>query len=113
MPLWRSKGNGNMEDPPVRPDAIRRMEDEQDDERYEAGHQDLAARGHVLDHRRASRAIPTALRRIDYLRNKIDHSMKTTGKKVSWDEQELSTWYFLLSIARDVGYKIEIEERNG
>ena len=112
MSLWKSKGN--MENPPIRPDAIRRIEDEQqDDERYEAGHQDIAAVGHVLDHRRASRTIPFAVRRIDYLRNKIDHSMKTTGKKVSWDEQELSTWYFLLSIARDVGYKIEIEERKG
>ena len=112
MPLWRSKGN--MEEPPVRPDAMVYRDDQRlpDDERYDAS-QDIAARGHVLDHRRASRAIPTALRRIDYLRNKIDHSMKTTGKKVSWDEQELSTWYFLLSIARDVGYKIEIEERNG
>jgi hypothetical protein len=107
MPLWKSKRN--MEEPPIRPDVIRRIEDEQqDDERYDHGEQDIAPIGHVLDHRRASRTIPFALRRIDYLRNKIDHSMKTTGKKVSWDEQELNTWYFLLHIARDVGYKIDI-----
>jgi hypothetical protein len=66
-----------------------------------------------MNRRRASKAIPTVLRRIDYLRNRIDQQMKETGRRLSWDEQELQSLYFLIGIARDVGYTIEIGEESG
>jgi hypothetical protein len=68
---------------------------------------------HIKDQRRANKAIPTILRRIDYLRNRIDQQMKKTGRRLSWDEQELQSLYFLIGIARDVGYTIEIGEESG
>jgi hypothetical protein len=103
MPRWDME---DREEPPVRPGVavpIQHDDDECDD----------GPRGHIMDHRRAKKAIPTILRRIDYLRNRIDQQMKMTGKRLSWDEQELQSLYFLIGIARDLGYTIEIGEESG
>jgi hypothetical protein len=102
MPRW----NEDREEPPIRPGVavpIRHDDDEDED----------VPRGHIMNRRRASKAIPTVLRRIDYLRNRIDQQMKETGRRLSWDEQELQSLYFLIGIARDVGYTIEIGEESG
>lgn len=104
MPRWNME---DREEPPIRPGVTvpiqREDEDEDDDE----------PRGHIIDQRRANKAIPTILRRIDYLRNRIDKQMKETGRRLTWDEQELQSLYFLIGVARDVGYTIEIGEESG
>jgi hypothetical protein len=101
MPIWDME---DREEPPIRPGFAAQIRNDDDE--------DDVPRGHILDHRRASKAIPTILRRIDYLRDRIDQNMKMTGRRLSWDEQELRSAYFLIGIARDVGYTIGNESGN-